>query len=127
MAAARGGHEEIVGLLLESGASVELRARNGETALFKAAAEGRTKLVERLAAAGADVHVADERGRSALTLAAEGAFSDLIECLLRLGATLDAQEARRLMTQAEQQGLTDVVTLLSNSSRPDDEGAERNV
>jgi ankyrin repeat protein len=98
--------------LLERSASVDIRNRDGETALLKAAEEGHTAIVELLAAASADIHAEDRRGRTALAVAAERAYADLIETLSTLGAGLDPENARRLVENAERNGWTDVVELL---------------
>ena len=45
---------------------VDRRAKNGQTALFMAAAEGHTNIVKLLLTAGADINARDEAGSTPL-------------------------------------------------------------
>ena len=53
MLAARSGHSELAGLLIKSGANVNHKAKNGQTALAVAQEEGNDEVVKLLKAAGA--------------------------------------------------------------------------
>ena len=53
MEAARGGHTEVVQILLRAGADVKGRDKNRRTALMWAAEYGHTEIVEMLKKAGA--------------------------------------------------------------------------
>lgn len=64
--AARGGFEEIVNVLLEAGARVDVQSPNATTALMEAARAGHLNCVRILVNAGANVHTVDVRLPSAM-------------------------------------------------------------
>lgn len=80
-AAARGGHPEIIKVLLEHRKMIDLekRARNGETALLVTESEECLKL---LILAGADINAQDHQGQTVLTRAAGGDRSPEVMDLL---------------------------------------------
>jgi len=63
------GHTEIVTLLLNQGADVNIRDRKGETPLMRTAAEGQLGLVTMLIEKGADVNAQATKGETALMYA----------------------------------------------------------
>jgi ankyrin repeat protein len=63
------GHAGVVRLLLELGASADVRNFDGETALHLAASIGYDRCAEALIAAGADTALRTDAGKSALELA----------------------------------------------------------
>jgi len=69
MAAAVGGHEAMVRMLLQRGASVNLQDSLGRTALMHAARLGRTVTVQALLDAKADASLQDTNGKTALMMA----------------------------------------------------------
>ena len=71
--AAAAGHGDMVGLLLDQGANVDIQWDFGRTALHEAAIFGRASVVELLLARGAAVDVRDLNGETALHGAAWGA------------------------------------------------------
>ena len=71
--AAAAGHGDVVGLLLDQGANVDIQWDFGRTALHEAAIFGRASVVELLLARGAAVDVRDLNGETALHGAAWGA------------------------------------------------------
>lgn len=81
MYAVEGGHDEIVGMLLEAGASPDRRNPSGETALHLAARYGRTAAARLLLRAGADHELRDAEGRTPLYRAIDGRRVDIIEML----------------------------------------------
>jgi TonB family protein len=95
MYAVKGGHGEIVRMLLEAGASVDGRDDAGETALHLAARYGRARPAELLLRAGADLEARDSEGRSALYRAIERHSADVIE-LLQAAALAKAKGALSL-------------------------------
>ena len=69
MKASFAGHEEVVRLLLDAGASDDVKTNQGETALILAAQYGETEAARLLLEAEADPNAADETGRTAYTWA----------------------------------------------------------
>ena len=69
IAAAAGGHEALVRMLLQRGASINLLDSLGRTVLMAAAANGHTTTVQALLDAKADAFLQSENGRTALTVA----------------------------------------------------------
>ncbi len=72
---------EIVQVLLEAGANVNLRNADGATALGWAANVGELQLVTILVENGADVNAADDNGRTALSIAEDRKDEELIAYL----------------------------------------------
>ena len=116
--ASSNGHIEVVKLLLESGADVNLEDMYGSSALICAARgghkdvvelllengvnldskalreatlEGHKEIVERLIKEGADVNVSNAKGYSALMCAASDGFAEIVEILLKNGADVNAK------------------------------------
>lgn len=81
MLAADAGHDAIVQLLLDAGASVHLENDAHDTALHLAAREGRAEAMRLLLDAGADFVARDADGRTPLFLAIEGGHAEIIKLL----------------------------------------------
>jgi len=81
MCAVEGGHDAIVAMLLEAGASLDRQNQAGETALHLAARFGRTDSARLLLRAGADFGLRDAEGRTPLYRAIEKRRADIIEML----------------------------------------------
>ena len=92
--AAKSGHRELVGLLLDNGAEIEGRDEKfGGTALIWAVLRGRTETVELLLEKGADISAAeDKNGMPALILAAMQGQTDTIKFLLEKDADIDSRD-----------------------------------
>ena len=54
------GHKEVVEVLINKGAAMDLGNKNGETPLYIASQEGKKKVVELLIRKGAAIDLADE-------------------------------------------------------------------
>jgi ankyrin repeat protein len=67
--AVRGGHADVVELLLSMGADVDAQPAGGETPLMAAAAAGQVEIARQLLAAGADSGLKDDAGRDAHAVA----------------------------------------------------------
>jgi ankyrin repeat protein len=67
--AASGAHSEVVGVLLEAGASVDARQSGGWTALHSAAHNGDIASVTMLLASGADAGAVNDEGMSVVAMA----------------------------------------------------------
>jgi hypothetical protein len=86
VSAVKQGRIDIVNSLVANGADVNVRDRDGWTALMRAACEGHTEIVHILMQAGADVHVKNDEGESALTLAREKGHTCIVNLLREGGA-----------------------------------------
>ena len=86
--AARLNQEEIVSLLLASGADVNGADGDDMTPLIHASENGYVDIVELLLKAGADVHAQTRWGDTALSLAKEGErkYADINAILIKAGA-----------------------------------------
>ena len=81
MMAVNAGHETVVRLLLDAGASVHLKNDAQDTALHLAARRGRTEAARLLLEANADFLARDADGRTPLFHAIEGRRAEIIELL----------------------------------------------
>ncbi|KAH7040875.1 LOW QUALITY PROTEIN: uncharacterized protein B0I36DRAFT_371329 [Microdochium trichocladiopsis] len=91
-AAAQDGHLQVVGLLANSGASLEtVGGWYGWTALMNASARGHLSVVEFLIGRGANLHITNRDGESALHLAVQNGH-DLIAQRLRRALDIQANE-----------------------------------
>ena len=80
--AAQNGHAGIVGMLLKTGASTEVRSHDGATPLFKAAQNGHQQAVAVLLQHRADVFAAACDGTTPLILAAHNGHVDVVDVLV---------------------------------------------
>ena len=100
------GHEDIAGMLIESGADVNAASRNNQcvTPLHAAAARHSTRLVGALLARGADPDATQAGGITALHEAAFHGDQEIVELLLGYGAdtrrkTAEGKTAATLATE----------------------------
>ena len=84
---------EMVALLLQNGADVNLVRRDGTTALMLAAARGHAETVRVLLAAGADVNARSEAGKTAVEMAADKKRTEVVKLLEGAGAKVAAPPA----------------------------------
>jgi uncharacterized protein len=107
MRAATGGDVEVVKLLLDAGAIVDLPNEDYTTPLMAAVSAAGTRgknktedqalaVVEVLHAAGANVNTADRRGLTAIHSAAFRGWNKIVKVLADYGANLDAKESDKL-------------------------------
>lgn len=80
------GHTDIVEILLESGADVNVVDARGETPLHVAARWGKQAILQVLVQAGSDVHIQNKSNKTALALAIREGHSDAVETLTRWSA-----------------------------------------
>ncbi|XP_049340657.1 protein TANC1 isoform X1 [Astyanax mexicanus] len=100
------GHQEMVGLLLEFGANVDVVSENGTSALSYAAAAGHLGLISMLCKRGAKVDHVDKSGQCALVHAALRGHPDIIQYLLeQQWSREDQQHELSLKSKALQQAL----------------------
>lgn len=81
-AAALGGHQNIVQILLDSGADVKLMGGKNGTALCAAAFREHQSIVQMLLDSGADVNLMGEKHASALETATRHGYKDIVRLLL---------------------------------------------
>ena len=79
-------------MLLEKGASMSIRDRNGRTALHVAVRRGNVDLAKAMLSKGAPLNVADNEGRTALHMAVNCGNVDLVKAMLSKGATVNAAD-----------------------------------
>lgn len=96
-AAMNGGKDstEVVALLLDNGASIDLANTEGGTPLLCAARNGRPETVALLLAKGANIDKADKNGKTPLLHAAActyaPVYSDIVAMLLEKGASVNVR------------------------------------
>ena len=84
--AVAGGHLEITRLLLEAGASPNVRDRSGYTPLHAAAQNGHIEIVRSLIFGGANVEVVSEKNEKPLDMALKSEHDEVVN-LLKAGIT----------------------------------------
>lgn len=118
--ACRAGYGETVKLLLDLGASVNIRGLNGTTALFEAIWGGHTDLVELLltkAELNINTVYASHTQRTVLMIAAQDGAEEVVRCLLqRVDLDINKSDISRstALILAAANGHTSVVSLLLN-------------
>ncbi|XP_061464687.1 protein TANC1 isoform X2 [Rhineura floridana] len=100
------GHEEVVVLLLEFGASIDGASENGMTPLCCAAAAGHMHMASLLCKKGAKINQMDKKGQCALVHSALRGHSDILEYLLNMDWIISQQQGSLTKRQALQQALT---------------------
>ena len=91
MMASGWGHTDIVKLLLERGAQIDLQNYAGQIALMWASIRGHTDIVKVLLERGAQVDFLDNDGSTALMWASGSGHTEIVKLLLEHGAQLDLQ------------------------------------
>lgn len=84
--AAREGKTEKLLALIQSGANVRAKDKNGKSALFLAAEKGHRQAVEVLIRAGSPLDAQDEDGNTALMQAARKGHAEMARDLIQSGA-----------------------------------------
>lgn len=80
------GYRSIAELLIEKGANVNAKTKNGATPTFAAASLGQRDVLEVLIARGADLNAKDEQGVSPLRVASSKGHKAVVELLKAKGA-----------------------------------------
>jgi len=89
IAAAQFGHLQTVTLLIEAGASINVKSVDGKTALFAAVEERHDKIVRMLLHHGADTNIVSMEGTSPLFSAAFNGYDEILKMLLLFSAGID--------------------------------------
>ena len=76
------GHENVIGLLLQNGANINIANDKNQTALHFSARGGNTKTIELLLQNKADTNLKDDNGNTALHHAVEYGHADAVKLLL---------------------------------------------
>ncbi|KAK1765274.1 ankyrin repeat-containing domain protein [Phialemonium atrogriseum] len=120
--AAGEGHEAVVKLLLEGGASVDAKDRDGQTPLWRAAWGGHEAVVKLLLEGGASVDAKDQDGQTPLWRAAGEGHEAVVKLLLEGGASVDAkdQDGQTPLWWAAREGHEAVAKLLQDASKMGD-------
>ncbi len=92
IAAASGGHVEVMKVLLAAGADINIQNDAGITALFKAAEQGHADVVELLLAQQAAPDLFDNIGRTPLMIASRNGYQGIVEQLIAHDANVNAIE-----------------------------------
>lgn len=88
-----GGHRDVVDLLIERGADVNVRSRFGSAPLQTAAFNGHREISRLLVAKGADVNARGDGGMCALHQAARQSHIDVVKMLIENGADVNLRSA----------------------------------
>lgn len=128
MVSAMIGHPATIRTLIDGGADVNAKSKNGTTALMLASENGNTDIVRILLEEGANINAKHEEGGTALIFAAAEGHAGTVLALLNKGATVHAinNDGFTALNAAAGVGLTgeeriDIVQLLL------DNGAEVNA
>lgn len=120
--AARHGHASAAAFILDRGASVDGRSKDGWTPLMQASFAGHGTIIQQLIKAGADIEAREPRhGNTPLIIAAGVPRNlDAVTELLASGASVNAaaKDGRTPLLAAARRGLTPVIDLLL-SEKPD--------
>jgi len=92
MRLARGGRGDIAEILIDSGAKVNFKGKDGASALTVAAEHGNTEVSRVLLAKGADVNIRNDHGNTALMDAAEYGHPEMVRLLLAAGADVTPRD-----------------------------------
>ncbi|KAK4175311.1 ankyrin-3 [Triangularia setosa] len=117
--ATRYGRENIMGVLLNSGISVDTKSLNKVTALQVAISDGLQSKVHLLVERGADLELRNEMGCTPILLAAMYGMDTAVQCLLEKGANIDASDStgRTPLGAAAASGyVSTVILLVSNGA-----------
>jgi ankyrin repeat protein len=92
--ASREGHTDIVKVLLDKGADIDVvdKSSIGTTALIIALKGSHTDIAELLVEKGADVKIKDRHGFTALMCASYFGYTKMVKLLIEKGADINAKE-----------------------------------
>jgi len=109
------GADQVIPLLIEKGAPINLQDKEGRTALHLAAYAGQTSAVAALMDNQADPEIKESTGEmTALHLAVSQKHSETVQVLLEKGANASPEEKNSYtpLFIAEQENLEDIVAIL---------------
>jgi ankyrin repeat protein len=108
---------DIVRLLLQHNADIELPNEEGETPLYWAAAIGELDISQLLLESGADVHSRNKNGWTPLRVASHNGCLDLVRLLINSGADVDSHDNDGWVPlhSTSRRGQVDILKLLIRS------------
>jgi len=112
--AVREGHSDVVAALIDKGANIEGKNKDGNTALLVATQEGKTDVVKLLLERGANLEAKDKDGKTALIESAQEGKTDVVKLLLEKGVNLEAKDKDgcTALIESATEGKTDAMKLL---------------
>ncbi len=116
--AAAGGNTDFIVSYVKNGNDVDVKNRDGVTALMLAAYFGRTEALKLLIDAKADINGSDNVcGETALMMAASKGRTEAVKLLLSSKADINARDGRgwTALMHAKHGGHDDIVDLLDNA------------
>jgi ankyrin repeat protein len=121
MRAAENGYRDITEFLLSKGVSVDLKDKDGMTALIYAAMWNQISVVEILIAKGAAVNIKDKAGMTPLHYAASNGHRETVEYLLLKGADISAKDksGKTPLKWANDGSFSEIAELLKNKGAKD--------
>ena len=107
-------YPQIVKMLLEKDAQVDLKNKKGLSALMHTSAHGNSEVVKLLLEKGAQVDLQDSKGRSALMYASKEGRFEVAQLLLKRGAQVNLQndDGMSAMMYASEKGHSELAKLL---------------
>jgi len=118
MAASRKGNLDIVKMLVEAGASLELRTEDGSTPLHNAVASGQVDVVKLLLLSGADSNAQTIDKVTPLILACYHGYLSIVKELLKFSASVTMEdEWGTPLDTAKRKGHIDLVHYLENLNK----------
>ena len=94
-------------------ADINMRTREGRTALHLAASNGHVPSTRYLLQTGADINLVDNKGNTALRLAAENGHLKVVKLLLTAGAELDSDHLGATLKSITKNGHDAIANLLA--------------
>ena len=112
--ASRRGHLNVVQLLVERGASLDMQSVYGETPLHVASENGHLSVVQLLVECGASLDTQNKGGKSPLHVASQNGHLSVVQLLVERGTSLDSQneDGETPLYVASENGHLNVVQLL---------------
>lgn len=108
--AAFNGHEAVVALLLEKGAKLEEKDKQGYYPIHLSVSRGHVAITEQLLAAGANIEVLTPQNGTPLHIAAASNYPDILPVLINGGANMEAKDVNELTSLAAAASLGNVET-----------------
>lgn len=126
--ATRNGHEDVIKLMIEANADLEVRDKEeGATPLIWAARKGYKNVVNLLLERGGEINAKDDHGRTPLSLAARHKHGSIIQLLLDKSGIIDSNDDTGIVylfaTQVDRQKTVKMLNKHYSYFIPTDEAA----